>query len=811
MQIFQYAPFLKQLLEKYPDLPDFTTLVSPLENYSTASVMPTLRMRRQQFALLAAQKDLSSTWNIQQSLKNLSDFADFCIDTAFKSACLQFDAPDAPLAIIAVGKLGAQELNYSSDVDLMAFYDGDLMEPQKAIKIIRGFISILSDHTAESYVLRTDFRLRPDPAMTPIAISLKGAESYYQSMGRTWERAALIRARPVCGDSIVGQRFMKMIQPFVWRRYLDFAAMDEIHAIKLQLGGDKISLAGHNLKTGAGGIREIEFYAQTQQLIWGGKDINVRARRTDEALNTLEAAGHINNANILKQHYFTLRQHENRLQMLNDQQTHTIPDNETLGNYALFCGYKDSTAMAETLLPVFEEVESIYKKLFDDSETVHKIEPIDGSIQKIVEKWRNGGHRVTKISRAQDLLEELIPAIIEAAQATSEPEQAIINFDTLLSKLSAGVQIFSLLKANPILLRRIVNIMGEAPLLASQLGNHPYLLDSLLLSGAENQLVKPTSEFYEDYLKELSRYVMEARFLTGLKLLKAPQDISSLCKALTNIADNAINFIVPFLLKELDLPADQFWILAMGKQGSREMTINSDLDLIFIYQDVKQAQQYTRICQRIINSLAKPIMGEALYNVDMRLRPSGNQGPIATTLTAFEKYQLNDAWTWEHMALTRARVVYGNAQPVQQIIETVMQVPQDTTTVLSDIASMHEKLCVSKKPRHPWHLKHIPGGMIDLEFIVQALELTNGYIGASKTITEKLIAFDKPDLATAYNFYQSIQSLQRLTIGKANPDEKASDRLKQKLALIGGCENYTALQQKRNDYSALVQDNLFFN
>ena len=578
---------------------------------------------------------------------------------------------------------------------------------------------ILDERTGDGYVFRTDLRLRPDPRSTPLAISVPAALTYYETVGQNWERAALIKARPVAGDLIAARHFLAELQPFVWRKNLDFAAIEDIHSIKRQIqahkGGGRIAVEGHDIKTGRGGIREIEFFAQTQQLIWGGRMRALRVGPTCAALRALAATGRIDAAacDALIDHYRFLRRVEHRLQMVEDAQTHRLPsDRAGIARLAVFLGYKDPDGFVAELRARLGAVEKHYAELFeeapslagpgnlvftgteDDPETLATLARLGfaepAQVAAMVRGWHHGRIRATRSQRAREILTEFVPELLRVFGGTAHPDTAILRFDRFLSQLPAGVQLFSLFHANPGLFSLVADIMAEAPLLAESLAHRPALLDAVLTAefsarlpgrdGLADDLAALLSgaRGFEDMLDLLRRWTNERRFQVGVQLLRRTIDGNEAGAALADIADAGLAALLPAVAADFarahgEVPGGAFAIVAMGRLGSREMTLASDLDLILIYDapdDVRRAPTgprplavsayYARLSQRLISAMTAPTAEGRLYEVDMRLRPSGESGPIASSLAAFAQYQREAAWTWEHMALTRARPIAGD-------------------------------------------------------------------------------------------------------------------------------------------------------
>ncbi len=769
-----------------------------------AALMRRLRIAKRRTALLAAVAELTGTWSLEQQTGALSRFADAAVGAALRHLLRQAAARNlivlsdlrnpeigSGLIVLGVGKLGGAELNYSSDIDLILFFNAASAQVTSRegaqpffSRLARELVRLLEERTGDGYVFRTDLRLRPDPSSTPAAMSVAAAMAYYESVGQNWERAALIKARPIAGDQVAAQQFLRELRPFLWRRHLDFAAIQDIHSIKRQInayrGGGRIAVEGHDIKTGRGGIREVEFFAQTQQLIWGGRMPQLRVRSTCEALRRLAAAGRIDpvTAAALIDDYRFLRRVEHRLQMVDDAQTHRLPsDWDGIARLAVFLGYRGPDALAADLTTHLSSVERYYAELFeqaptlagpgnlvftgteDDPDTLRTLSELGfadpQSVAALVRSWHHGRLRATRSQRVREILTELVPELLRIFGTTPHPDQALQRFNRFLSHQPAGVQLFSLFHANSGLLALVAEVMAGAPRLAEQLARRPALLDAVLTEGFLSQFpdcaglaaelgdVLAGASDFADTLDTLCRWTGERRFQVGVRLLRRALDGEGAGKALADIAEAALTALVPaveteFAQRHGRVPGAAFAVIGMGRLGSREMTLASDLDLILIYDAPTDAEAsdgarplpvsayYARLSQRLIGAITAPTADGPLYAVDMRLRPSGAAGPIASSLEGFARYQRESAWTWEHMALTRARPIAGDTALRQRIAETiasVLQTPRDQRRLVVDVADMRRRIAgENPRPAH-WDLKNRRGGLIDLEFITQYLML----------------------------------------------------------------------------------------
>ena len=874
--IFGNSPFLTWIAERDPDFaldlmyhgPDVmadrgVAEIACLQESAAAGTDPcaALRLCKRRLALTAAVADITGHWDLERITRCLATFAEgalrtacgFVLAEAAKRGILRLPNAAAPedasgFIIIGMGKLGAFELNYSSDIDIIVFYDPQRMqtdEPQALAqhmnRLTRRLVRLMADRTADGYVFRTDLRLRPDPGSTPPAIAVMGAEAYYETMGQNWERAAMIKARPVAGDRVAGAQFLDHLIPFIWRKNLDYAAIQDIHSIKRQInahrGGGRIALAGHNIKLGRGGIREIEFFVQTQQLIFGGRLPQLRVRGTLEALYALAEAGKIaaTTADELAEAYRFLRRLEHRLQMIADEQTHTVPEEpKRLARVATFLGYADTAAFERDLLAVLQRVEAHYADLFEDApalslggvkggnlvftgsepdpDTLRSLaelgftnpKAVDGSVRG----WHHGRFRAMRSTRARELLTELMPLLLREIAAQPEPDAAFLAFDRFLQALPAGVQLFSMFYANPDLLRLVVHILGMAPRLGALLARRSSLLDSVVsrdffsppppLDALEAELgtVLSRCRYTEEMLDRGRAWANERKFQVGVQSLKGLLDTGAAGIAWTNIAEAALRCFLPaveaeFATQHGRIPGCGMAIIGMGKLGGREMTAASDLDLIFVYatpadgaqsdgaKPLAAPQYFARLSQRLIIALTSPTAEGQLYEADMRLRPSGKAGPIAVSMQSFTHYQREEAWTWEQMAITRARSIVGPA-PLMAAIAAVLRErltrKRDPQTLVRDIAEMRARMAHEHPADSLWEVKHVRGGLIDIEFIAQYLQLLHAHQHPEVLSVTTADALDRlacaglmeratyAELRQALALWQAVQARLRLTL-----------------------------------------------
>ncbi|MDP9138156.1 MAG: bifunctional [glutamine synthetase] adenylyltransferase/[glutamine synthetase]-adenylyl-L-tyrosine phosphorylase, partial [Pseudomonadota bacterium] len=609
---------------------------------------------------------------------------------------------------------------------------------------------------------------------------------YYESVGQNWERAAMIKARPVAGDLDVGAAFLDTLRPYIWRKHLDFAAINDIHSIKRQIdafrGTGAVKVLGHNVKLGRGGIREIEFFVQTQQLIAGGRNAALRGARTIDMLDALAAARWIapGTADELKSDYRFLRRIENRIQMVDDEQTHALPrDQAAFERLARFSGWRGAGEMEPRVRSTLERVQGHYVALFedaaalgseqgslvftggeDDPETLETLRQMGfkqaSEVSATIRGWHFGRFAATRSATAKQLLTEIMPALLAALGRSGDADRAFVAFDRFLSGLSAGVQIFAMLRANPRLLDLISRILGMAPRLAGELSRRPKVLDAVLDPGFFDMPQRPEMESLsqpiaaptialEDALDRARVIGKEQMFRIGVGVLSEMANAEEAGMAFSDLADCLVGRLLEVTRRDLArkhgrVTGEKFAVLALGKLGGREMTAASDLDLILIYDAAKGAEasdgirplsvmEYSaRAAQRLIAALSSPTSEGPLYQVDLRLRPSGSKGPVATRLSSFIDYQRSSAWTWEKLALTRARVIAGDADLgalVDQAIRSALCSAGAPSALREDVLDMRGQMLRQTGATGPWDVKHAKGGLIDIEFIAQFLQIAN--------------------------------------------------------------------------------------
>lgn len=744
-----------------------------------------LRRAKRRVALQAALADLGGVWPLEQVTGALSDLADRAVDLALRvhvaaemrrGKLPPTEADAGGIFALAMGKGGARELNYSSDIDLIVLFD-ETAYPEDSqaeartalIRATRRMAATLSDATAHGYVFRTDLRLRPDASVTPVCISTAAALAYYEAEGRTWERAAFIKARAAAGNIAAGERFLRELRPFVWRKHLDFAAIQDAHDMRLRIRdhkglGGRLEVPGHNMKLGQGGIREIEFFTQTRQLIAGGRDPDLRVRDTVGGLKALAAKGWIPEdvAQELIDHYREHRDIEHRIQMVNDAQTHSLPkDTDGLRIIAALTAEDDLDAWCGRLKSRLTRVHELTERFFAPDEARTERPPLSEKSRAIIDRWQ--GYAALRSVRAQQIFRRIEAPLLDRMSRAGHPTEALARFDSFLAGLPAGVQLFSLFDANPQLIDLIVDICGTAPALAGYLAHHPAVLDAVLagsffapwpgepalraeLDVALQRALAAPGGGYERALDAARRWAHEWRFRIGVHHLRGLVGADEAAQQYADLAGACVAALCPvtaadFARRHGPPPGHGAVVLGMGSLGARILNASSDLDLIVIYDpDGAEASDgprplsarayYARLTQAMVTALSAPTAEGRLYEVDMRLRPSGRQGPVATSIQSFEAYQMTEAWTWEHLALTRARSVaqvgedaVALSNRIEELRIQVLRARGQDERVMPDLAAMRARLFSAKGPDGQWDAKQGPGRLQDIDLLAQSCAL----------------------------------------------------------------------------------------
>ena len=842
----RHAPFLALLLLREPVLA--ASLADALANPFVAArvddpempVARRLRLERRRLALIAAIGDLSGLLDFRTTTRLLSDFADYALDTAIRAAISE-RAPGAEprgLAAIALGKGGSRELNYSSDIDPILLFDPATLprrerdEPaEAAVRTGRRVVELLQARDGDGYVLRVDLRLRPSPEITPIVLPVEAAVTYYESQALPWERAAFIRARAAAGDIALGEEFLDAVRPFVWRRALDFGTIGEIRGISQRIRDHHVQGQafgpGFDLKRGRGGIREVEFFAQIHQLIHGGRDPSLRAPATLDALARLAEAGRIDAGDgaALAEAYVLLRTIEHRAQMIDDRQTHILPPQpEALDAVARLHGLGGGQDLVALLRPHVECVGRIYDAL--EWETTPRLaassdrlsaalagagfaDPVAAA--RLVEGWRAASYPALRSNAAQDALENVLPALVGAIGTAPDANAALVRLDAMLARLPSAINILRLLEARPALARLLASILAHAPTLAEALARRAELLDGLIdasafdPAGDVSALAREMSaaeagDDYQRLLETVRRVVGEKRFALGVQIVAGTSDPLEVSAGYARVAEAAIEVLARATVEDFarahgHVPESELVIVALGRLGGAALSHASDLDLVYLFtgdfagesdgpKPLGAVLYYNRLAQRVTAALSVPTAAGPLYEIDTRLRPSGNGGPLAVSLDAFKRYQHESAWTWEHMALTRARPVFGSPKArevLAGVIAEVLAGGRPERDIVADARTMRDEMAAHKPPGGPLDAKLLDGGLVDLEFAVHVAQLVN-HAGFDPNLGAAIDALARnrlipEEMREAHDFLTRLLVTTRLMAPDCRPPEPATRAL----------------------------------
>ncbi|WP_291673544.1 bifunctional [glutamine synthetase] adenylyltransferase/[glutamine synthetase]-adenylyl-L-tyrosine phosphorylase [Bosea sp. (in: a-proteobacteria)] len=913
--ILAHSPFLTQIMRRDPEglLTSLTTdpgerrdaLLAGIAAFATpetatADLMRELRRFRQAMALLIALADIGGVWPVETVTTALSATADIAVKLASEHALHQaaglgrIELPDASdpgkgsgLVVLALGKHGAGELNYSSDIDIVVFFDPEMAEAAGVgeptsffVKLTQQIARIIQERTPDGYVFRVDLRLRPDPGSTHVAVALPTAYAYYETVGQNWERAAMIKARPVAGDLDLGRRFIADLAPFIWRKYFDFAAIADIHAMKRQIqsvkGFETLSLPGHNVKLGRGGIREIEFFVQTQQLVFGGRRPALRGPRTLDMLGELKKENWISAEarDELTESYCWLRTIEHRLQMRHDEQTQTLPtDAADLDAFARFCGYPSAKAFGKDLEAHARRVEGHYALLFEDApslaseagslsftgtendpETLATLGKLGfrqpATAAETVRGWHFGRRAAVTSARAREVLTELTPALLVALGRTTDPDGALAHLDNAFVRMPAAVELLTLLRSHDALLQLFAEILGSAPRLAKVAALYPHVLDAVIdpafsaprhdaerVAGRVRAMVGTPPPSVEDGLDRMRDAARQENFLVGARLLsgvinaeQAAQGYAAAAQACVRVAfeDTRAAFAADHGL----VAGAHAVVLGMGRLGAGELTPSSDLDLMLLYDRPDDAEAsdgkrpldpvtwHVRFTQRLVAALTVPTRRGTLYQVDMRLRPAGNKSPAATQFGGFEAYHQGEAEIWEEMALTRARVVAGDAalrEKVETAIREILLRKREPAKVAAAVAEMRALIAKEKGEGDAWDLKLAAGGLTDLDFLAQFLVLAYGHdhpqllarttsgVFAAARDTGVIAAGEAERLAAAARFIGDVQLWRRFAVEEEFDPKAVPGRVLSRIATAVGLPDAKVLKAELDERRAMVR------
>lgn len=814
-----------------------------------AGAMLAIRRWRGRSCLAVALSDLAGLCDTETQMAWLSHAADtalgaslaFLINLAVtrgKIGPVDSSMQGCGWTIIALGKLGAEELNYSSDVDLLILHDlataplGQEQAQPFYVGLTRDLVRLLSATTADGIGWRVDLRLRPDPGATAVSIDVDAAIGYYESLARTWERAAFIRARPIAGDVQIAKRFLSQIQPFIWRRTLDYTVMEDMKTM-LRRPPQSNGWLGYNLKIGKNGIRQIEFFTHVLQLVAGGREPALRQHQTAPALRALAKFDWITSdqASALIAAYHQLRRTEHRIQMLADSQTHSLPRSQSeLAHFANFMGHAEPADLCAALAAVQDIIalHAEHKILHSpaDHTASHKnilLDDYDSLVAWLAQNgfarphdvadtlsgWMAGRIAATRSERARVLLNRLMPDILMHFATAAAPDDIFAALAQFIEGLPASVQIFSLLDYNPQLTRLLCDMLVLSPQICDRLRRYPALFDLLLYRAFFAPIEEPNSLkklFHEKIaelpvelaLDQIKILVRELKFRAQVQTLSFATDTDQLEASLTAIAEAAIDSVLTLVRAdmvrrygEIDV---EISIVALGRLGVKQLTAGSDLDLLILYdagpdvvsngqRKLPAASYVLRLAQTMVSWISTPTAEGTLYDVDLRLRPEGQAGAVATSIDRLATYFDRDAWIWEKQALTKARPIAGDAglnDKIQQLINSIINHNQPKDRLVTAISDMRQRIQKQQKPASQWHLRQIAGGLTDFDLLIQAWRLQYGALFSGSGQSARVILqtlYDKgvidnncyEDMTEASKFLNEIHHSLRLTLGPLAP------------------------------------------
>ena len=801
------------------------------------------RHARTRLTLALALGDLVGLLPLEAVVAQLSDFADRALDAAIAEAVARHvpGAASVGFAALALGKHGSRELNYSSDIDPVFLYDPATLPHraredagEAASRIARTIVDLLQTRDGDGFVFRVDLRLRPASEATPLALPVDAAIAHYESSALTWERAAFVRARAAAGDVALGAAFLATVSPFVWRRSLDFGAVAELRALTARIRshhGRTPFGPGYDVKRGRGGIREVEFFAQVLQLIHGGRDPSLRVGATMDALAALVRAGWIepDEADTLTAAYRALRTAEHRLQLVDDRQTHMIPHGEALEGVAALDGCESGADWLARLRPHVDAVADRYQAI----DSIERVAPLAGdalaarfaaagfadpdAAELQIARLRSGAARAVRSPAAVSAFEEALPGLIDAFAHAPDPAAAFARLDRLVALIPSGVNFFRLIDGAPHVRDLLIDILGHAPTLAEALAARPALLDRLVdqsalgpLPGADDlvaELRGPDALSAEALLDRVRLHVAEHRFALGTQIVEGGVDPLDVGAGYARLAEAAVEVVTARTVDDFgrvhgDLPDSQFTILALGRLGGRLLTHASDLDLVYLMSGDGTGESdgarrlgaslyANRLGQRVTAALSAPTSVGPLYDIDTRLRPSGAQGPLVVPLDAFDRYQRESAWSWEHMALCRARPVFGSDAARHAVVagvDRVLRLARDPAILLSDARAMRAEMARHKPAQGLLDVKLGQGGLVDLEFTVHVLQLSTsrGLVPDLRVALAELL----PDLVEAHDLLNRLLIVLRLVAPDLGLPAEASRAV---VARACGAGNWEAL------------------
>lgn len=838
------------------------------DSKSDDELMSSLRMLRQQEMMRIAWRDLNALADAETIFHELTDFAEAMVAVTLQhlekqqaeifGMPLDANGEEQSLLVFAMGKMGGGELNFSSDIDLIFTFaeDGETTGPRHKshyefyLFVIRKLVKVLDEVTAGGFVYRVDTRLRPFGESGPLAMSFSGLEQYYQVQGRDWERYAMIKARLISGREDDRKYLQSMLTPFVYRRYLDFSMIDSIREMKAMIDAQmKRKRMTNNIKLGPGGIREIEFIGQTLQLIRAGREPELRERSIVKVLTLLAEKNYLQKEEVEKliNAYWFLRKLENRLQILNDKQTHVLPDDDiSQQRICVAMNMPDWGMLIEQLSAHQNAVDGVFQNLVTSEAEEHassvsalalflsdtdKEDDANHSVKQYLESLGYqqvddvvdsivGLHASAQIRHLTGdtarLMVKLIESLIE--KVADYPQQAEL-FDRVIRilKALAGRKVYiSLLNEFPAIQLQMLTLCAASEWFTERIIKHPILLDSLLSTAEafrrqydikhllELELGRIDVDDTEQLMERMRQFKQQTVFTVAMLDVFYEEPVETVSDQLTGLANELLEKILQFswqiMLSKHGAPScidsgeviyPQMSVVAYGKMGGNELGYGSDLDIIFIHDSRGEKQQTTgekcienqqffaRVAQRVIHFLNTRTYSGTLYEADTRLRPDGQSGLMVSSIAAFERYQQEKAWTWEHQALIRARFVTGNAlieQEFDRIRSSVLRQSRDVKQLLQEVVAMREKMRqhLANKSAE-FDIKQDAGGLVDIEFMTQAGVLIYAEENADcikHTATLRLInelttvdwysTDEAKDIADAYRYFRKLKNWQTL-------------------------------------------------
>lgn len=851
-RVLEYSPFLKQLVSRHPGWLEDLNASGRLENpcppnvdqltkaIETSGLDPALRQFRNKEMMRLIWREQNHLAPVDEVLADLTTLADICLQTAVehhgqalngKYGTPRNSAGQAQnLIVIGLGKLGGGELNLSSDVDIIfcypeqGFCDGrrGLENVQFFTRLARGVIRSLSQVTVDGFCFRVDTRLRPFGDSGPLVSSFAALEQYYQREGRDWERYALIKARPVAGDLVAGQELLGLLKPFVYRRYIDFGAIEALRVMHANVSEDAMRKDRlDDIKRGPGGIREIEFLVQTFQLLRGGREKGLQTPSLFSAtakLKELELLPAETIENLLKAYRF-LRATENRIQALHDHQTHRVPSGEDGLRIALSMGFERVDDFETSLENTRNMVQALFKESLPESTEPGGEKNHWHSYWQNIRNTSDAGNtndherkplaifakslnRLSLSQRASQRLDQFMPILLEQIEAMSPDEDIVQRVLDLVSAICRRSAYLSLLVQNPVASQRMLELFAVSKRVAATVTRHPALLDELIdpslgaYPPTEKDIRLRVSRILEGdnnietTLQDLNYFKLVIKLRVSVAVLQSTMSAQDARTTLSLLAESLVEAILKLSLSEVEkrhgrLPGPELAVIGYGSLGARALGFDSDLDLIFLYQGTKEQSDgkrplsaerfHTSVARRMLSLMSATTPAGRLYSIDARLRPNGRSGLLVSSMEAFRRYQMEEAWVWELQALTRARAVAGSVQlsgVFKDIREQVLTEPRDETKTRSEVVAMRDRIRQQLDQSNP--LKHGDGGLLDIEFVVQLGLLLN----AAKfpetirqtEITEQLRALHECNWINTNTFKTLKDTYQKLTLARQKMD-----------------------------------------